>query len=94
MFRDRTGGDEQLSSHSELALVGEILDTIGLRKPDFGAIEPFRDDPLFATLLRLDVVPASPTLRQRLNSANVALKYLPTSATSTASDPSLGLRTV
>ena len=97
-------GDELLSSHSGLALVGEILDTIGLRKrldevvlndhpspeishgdvakamiglicigkPDFDAIEPFRDDPLFATSLGLNVVPASPTLRQRLDSANGA----------------------
>jgi len=97
-------GEEQLSSHSGLALVGEILDTIGLSKrldkvalpdhpfpeishgdvakamiglicvgkPDFDAIEPFRDDPLFATSLGLDVVPASPTLRQRLDSVNGA----------------------
>jgi len=94
-------GDEQLSSHSGLALVGEILSKIGLEKrldkvvlkdhpspeishgevakaviglmcmgkPDFDAIEPFRDDPFFATSLGLDVVPASPTLRQRLDSA-------------------------
>jgi len=94
-------GDEQLSSHSGLALVGEILNTIGLRKrldkvalpdhpspeishgevttamiglicagkPDFDAIELFRDDPFFTTSLGLDVVPASPTLRQRLDSA-------------------------
>ncbi len=87
-----------------LALVGEILDTIGLSKrldkvelkdhpfpeighgdvakamigvicvgkPDFDAIEPFRDDPLFSTALGLDVVPASPTLRQRLDSINGA----------------------
>ena len=87
-------GDELLSSHSGLALVGEILDTIGfskrldkvalpdhpspeishgdvakamiglicLGKPDFDAIEPFRDDPLFSTALGLDMVPASPTL--------------------------------
>ena len=97
-------GEEQLSSHSGLALAGEILDTIGLSKrldevvlkdhpspeishgdvakamiglicvgkPDFDAVEPFRDDPLFATSLGLDVVPASPTLRQRLDSANGA----------------------
>ena len=97
-------GDELLSSHSGLALVGEILDTIGfskrldkvalpdhpapeishgdvakamiglicLGKPDFDAIEPFRDDPLFSTALGLDVVPASPTLRQRLDSVDGA----------------------
>ena len=97
-------GDELLSSHSGLALVGEILDTVELSKrldgvvlndhpspeishgdvakamiglicvgkPDFDAIEPFRDDPLFATGLGLNVVPASPTLRQRLDSVNGA----------------------
>jgi len=97
-------GEEQLSSHSGLALVGEILDTVGLAKrldevvvkdhpcpeishgdvvkamiglicvgkPDFDAIEPFRDDPLFTTSLGLDVVPASPTLRQRLDSVKGA----------------------
>jgi len=97
-------GDEQLSSHSGLALVGEILNTIGLRKrldkvvlpehpspeishgevatamiglicagkPDFDAIEPFRDDPFFTTSLGVNVVPASPTLRQRLDSAKGA----------------------
>ena len=84
--------------------MGEILDTVGLRKrldkvafpghpspeishgdvakamiglicvgkPDFDAIEPFRDDPLFATSLGLDGVSASPTLRQRLDSVNGA----------------------
>ena len=93
-------GDDQLSSHSGLALVGVILDrtnirkrldaavlpehlspeishgevitaTIGLiclGKPDFEAIEPFRNDPFFAQSLGLDSVPSSPTLRQRLDS--------------------------
>jgi hypothetical protein len=94
-------GDEQLSSHSGLALVGAILDRTDIRKrldgvmlsehpfpeishgevatsmiglicvgkPDFDAIEPFRDDPLFIQSLGLDLVPSSPTLRQRLDSA-------------------------
>ncbi|MCL0076121.1 IS1380 family transposase [Dehalococcoidia bacterium] len=94
-------GDEQLSSHSGLALVGAILDRtnirerldavvlpehpfpeishgevatamiglIGVGKPDFDAIEPFRKDPFFAQSLGLDSVPSSPTLRQRLDSA-------------------------
>ena len=97
-------GDEQLSSHSGIALVGEILNTSKLRqrldkvrlpdhpapeishgevatamiglicagKPDFDAIEPFRDDPFFTISLGLDPVPASPTLRQRLDSAKGA----------------------
>lgn len=97
-------GDEQLSSHSGLALVGAILDKTKLRerldkvmlkdhpfpevghgdvatamlglicvgKPDFDAIEPFRDDPFFTQSLGLEKVPASPTLRQRLDSAKGA----------------------
>ena len=97
-------GDELLSSHSGLALVGELLSSSKLRKrldrvvlpdhpfpkishgevatamiglmclgkPDFDAIEPFRDDPFFTTSLGLDLVPASPTLRQRLDSAKGA----------------------
>ncbi len=91
-------GDESLTSHSGLALVGAILDRTSLRercqaikipghpapivgnanvvvamigllcmgKPDFDAIEPFRDDPFFARALDLGAVPSSPTLRQRL----------------------------
>jgi len=97
-------GDEQLSSHSGLALVGAILDRSSIRKrldavalpdhpfpeishgevatamiglicvgkPDFDAIEPFRDDPFFTQSLGLDSVPSSPTLRQRLDSARGA----------------------
>jgi hypothetical protein len=96
--------DEQLSSHSGLALVGEMLlgsrlmerlDTvilpkhpfpeishgevatamiglICLGKPDFDAIEAFRDDPFFLRSLGLAAVPSSPTLRQRLDSARGA----------------------
>ena len=97
-------GDEQLSSHSGLALVGAILDSTSIQerldgvvlpehpfpeishgevatamiglicvgKPDFDAIEPFRDDPFFTQSLGLDSVPSSPTLRQRLDSAKGA----------------------
>jgi hypothetical protein len=97
-------GDEQLSSHSGLALVGVILNRsqvrerldmvmlpehpfpeishgevatamvglICLGKPDFDAIEAFRDDPFFLQSLGLDSVPSSPTLRQRLDSARGA----------------------
>ena len=99
---DIVEGDEQLSSHSGLALVGAILDRTSIRerldavvlaehpfpeishgevvtamiglicvgKPDFDAVEPFRDDPFFTQSLGLDSVPSSPTLRQRLDSAN------------------------
>ena len=97
-------GNEQLFSHSGLALVGQLLSKSKLRKrldkvilpdhpfpeishgevatamiglicvgkPDFDAIEPFRDDPFFTTSLGLDAVPSSPTLRQRLDSAHGA----------------------
>jgi hypothetical protein len=94
-------GEGLLSSHSGLALVGEMLNTVKLRqrlnkvvltdhptpeiphgdvaaamiglicvgKPDFDAIELFRDDPFFSTCLGVDRVPSSPTLRQRLDGA-------------------------
>ena len=97
-------GNEQLSSHSGLALAGVILDRSRIRerldmvmlpehpfpeishgevatamigliclgKPDFDAIEVFRDDPFFLQSLDLDSVPSSPTLRQRLDSARGA----------------------
>ena len=97
-------GNEQLSSHSGLALAGAILDRSRIRerldmvmlpehpfpeishgevatamigliclgKPDFDAIEAFRDDPFFLQSLSLDSVPSSPTLRQRLDSARGA----------------------
>src|SRR4030066_1384129 len=97
-------GNEQLSSHSGLALAGAILDRSGSRerldtvmipghpfpeishgevatamigliclgKPDFDAIEAFREDPFFLQSLDLDSVPSSPTLRQRLDSAGGA----------------------
>jgi len=94
-------GDEQLSSHSGLALAGAILHRSSIRKrldavvmpehpfpevthgevatamiglicmgkSDFDAIEAFRDDPFFLQSLELALVPSSPTLRQRLDSA-------------------------
>ena len=97
-------GDEQLSSHSGLALAGVILDRSSIRKrldavvlpehpfpeishgevatamiglicvgkPDFDAIETFRDDSFFTQSLGLGSVPSSPTLRQRLDSAKGA----------------------
>ena len=57
-------------SHGEVATA--MIGLICAGKPDFDAIEPFRDDPFFTISLGLDPVPASPTLRQRLNSANGA----------------------
>ena len=55
-------------SHGEVATAMIGLACMG--KPDFDAIEPFRDDPFFSTSLGIDVVPSSPTLRQRLDSVN------------------------
>jgi hypothetical protein len=101
---DIVQGDEQLSSHSGLALAGAILDRTSIRKrldavvlpehpfpeishgevatamiglicvgkPDFDAIEAFRDDPFFIQSLGLSSVPSSPTLRQRLDSVKGA----------------------
>ena len=88
-------GDERLSSHSGLVLVGAMLNKANIRerldrvalsgpndpgishgevgvamsgllclgKPDFDAIEPFRNDPFFKQSLGLNLVPSSPTLR-------------------------------
>jgi hypothetical protein len=101
-------GDEQLSSHSGLALVGAMLDRSRIRerldtvilpehpfpeishgevavamigliclgKPDFDAIEAFRDDSFFLQSLGLNSVPSSPTLRQRLDSARGAFNEI------------------
>ncbi len=92
-------GDENLTSHSGLALIGALLNRtqlgervdstilpgcqepkiphgdiiksmIGLLcmgKPDYDAIEAFRDIPFFGHSLGIGQCPASPTLRQRLD---------------------------
>ena len=54
-------------SHGEVAIAMSGLLCLG--KPDFDAIEPFRNDPFFKQSLGLDSVPSSPTLRQRLDRA-------------------------
>ena len=91
--------DESLTTHSGLALVGQMLkrtkltkrlDAIPLQgrprpeishgevatamigllclgKPDFEAMEAFRDDPFFGYALGLQTVPSAATVRQRLN---------------------------
>jgi hypothetical protein len=101
-------GNEQLFSHSGLALAGAILDRSQIRerldavmlpehpfpeighgevatamigliclgKPDFDAIEAFRDDPFFLQSLGLDSVPSSPTLSQRLDSVRGAFNEI------------------
>jgi hypothetical protein len=49
-----------------------MIGLICVGKPDFDAIEAFRDDPFFIQSLGLSSVPSSPTLRQRLDSAKGA----------------------
>jgi len=100
--------DEQLVSHSGLAVVGKILDNTRIRerldkielpgqgfteishgeivatmlgllclgKPDFDAVEPFREDKFFARSLGLKKVPSSATLRQRLDSVKGAFNSI------------------
>lgn len=57
-------------SHGEVATA--MIGLICVGKPDFDAIEPFRDGPFSTQSLGLDSVPSSPTLRQRLDSAKSA----------------------
>ena len=101
-------GDEHLTSHSGLALVGALINRtelekrvdstilagcqepkishgdivksmIGLMcmaKPDYDAIEEFREIPFFGHSLGIDHCPASPTLRQRLDVVNGAFDQI------------------
>ena len=57
-------------SHGEVATA--MIGLMCLGKPDFDAIEPFRDDPFFTQSLCLQSVLSGPTLRQRLDGANGA----------------------
>ena len=52
-------------SHGDV--VSAMVGLLTLGKPDFAAIETFRDDPFFGLALGLDQVPSAATLRQRLN---------------------------
>jgi len=97
-------GDEHLTSHSGLALIGALIERIELGaridtvtlsgcrepriphsaivksmlgllclgKPDYDAIEAFRDVPFFGHSLGIGQCPSSPTLRQRLDVVNGA----------------------
>jgi len=51
------------SDDSLVAMMG----LLSLAKPDFAAIEQFRDDEYFRSALGLTVVPSEPTLRQRMD---------------------------
>ena len=53
-------------------VVAAMLGLMCLGKPDFDAVEPFRDDAFFTEFLGRGKVPSSSTLRQRLNSAKGA----------------------
>ena len=97
-------GNEHLTSHSGLALIGALMQRtelgsrvssvtlpgcrepkishgdivksmiglLSLGKPDYEAIEPFREVPFFRYSLGINQCPASPTLRQRLDVMNGA----------------------
>ncbi len=54
------------------AILKSYLALLCQGKSDFDAIEAFRSDAFFARALRLDAVPSSPTLRQRMNTHAVA----------------------
>ena len=101
-------GDEHLTSHSGLALIGALVNRtkltervdstilpgcqepkiphgdivksmVGLLcmgKPDYDAIEAFRDVPFFGSSLGIGHCPASPTLRQRLDVVNGAFDQI------------------
>jgi len=49
-------------------ILTSMIGLISIGKPDFDAIEGFREDIFFLTALGLDSCPSSPCLRQRLNS--------------------------
>jgi hypothetical protein len=48
-------------------VVFSMIGLLGLGKPDFAAIEPFREEDFFRMALGLDPVPSEATLRQRLD---------------------------
>jgi hypothetical protein len=49
-----------------------MIGLLCLGKPDFDAIEPFREDEFFAQSMGVKLLPSSPTLRQRMDSAKGA----------------------
>lgn len=58
---------KRLGSKSSYDAMVAMAGLLSLAKPDFSAIEQFRDDDYFRTTLRLTDVPSEPTLRQRLD---------------------------
>ena len=57
---------------SNSAIIKSYLALLCQGKSDFDAIEVFRGDKFFARALRVDAVPSSPTLRQRMDANAVA----------------------
>jgi hypothetical protein len=57
-------------SHRDVAC--SMIGVLCLGKPDFAAIEPFRQDPFFVRSFGLDTCPSSVTLRQRLDMVGTA----------------------
>lgn len=58
---------KRLGSKSSYDALIAMAGLLSLAKPDFSAIEQFRDDNYFRTTLGLTDVPSEPTLRQRLD---------------------------
>jgi len=57
-----------LISHADI--IFSMTGLISMGKPDYDAIEPFRNDAFFKNSLGLENCPSSPTLRQRLDVAD------------------------
>jgi len=63
---------KRLGSKSSYDAMVAMAGLLSLAKPDFAAIEQFRDDEYFRTTLGLTDVPSEPTLRQRLDEIAMA----------------------
>ena len=61
-----------VSARRQGVVVASMLGLMCLGKPDFDAVEPFRDDVFFTEFLSRGKVPSSSTLRQRPSSAKGA----------------------
>lgn len=57
----------RVNGFSNFEILLSMIGLISMGKPDFDAIEGFREDPFFLAALGLDDCPSSPCLRQRLD---------------------------
>jgi hypothetical protein len=64
------GGLNPTIAHGDIATA--MIGLLCLGKPDFAAIEPFRQDPFFRQSLGLQACPSEATLRQRLDRAGTS----------------------